>query len=102
MISATTPTISFLLKNTQLDLQAMSKIQLTLSSLCNELVLNKERMTIDNEAKRITVTLTQEESRMFQSGTIKAQFRMKDTAGGINPTSIVELKIGTTLNDEIL
>jgi len=76
MIRGTTPTEVYKLNNSDIDLDECRQIWVTIIDWkCKEFKWDLSRLTIDNEEKTISLTLTQEETLEFSPGQAYAQLR---------------------------
>lgn len=89
MFRGTTPTLIFEL-DTDLDLTAMSQVWVTIKdALGRPFNWEIDRLTLDNEHKRITLALTQQETLAMIPGIAHVQIRML-TSDGVALTTYVE------------
>ena len=97
MYIGTTPTYVIRV-NTANKLSEMKKIQLTFSSSLRSIVIEKDRMNIDDENSTLTVTLTREETLKFVPGIIRVQLMVVDASDSISAGNIVQINVEETLN----
>lgn len=98
----TTPTIMVHLRNIDFDMSDIEKCQVTLEDDRgrNQKVFNDP--TIDEENKTISIELSQADTLSYDYGMLNLQIRIKLENGRVVPTKIYSLKMGRTLNEEIL
>ena len=97
MYIGTTPT--YVIKvNTLNKLSEMKKIQLTFSSSLRSIVIEKDRMKIDDENSTLTVTLTREETLKFVPGVLRVQLMVVDASDSVSAGNIVQINAEETLN----
>lgn len=101
MYRGTTPSITLKL-NTTINFDEIEKIWVTISSKIKEVTIEKDRMDFDNEAKRISFTLTQEETLCFNEGNAEIQARIKMINGKAYCTTIDRTKINKILKDGVI
>ena len=97
MYRSTTPTIRLHVKNEDFDMSLITECHLTIE---NDSGRNKkifEDPEVDIENKIISQTLTQDESKSFEVGTILLQLKVK-----LNDESVVASRIVRTTLHEIL
>lgn len=99
MIRATTPEHSF---NLNTDASELSKIQITYTQDgVTKLTKTKSDLTIDGTW--VSLTLTQEETKLFKADDdIELQIRYKTESGKVMASKVVYISVERVLNDEVL
>ena len=99
---STTPTIILNIKNEDFDLNQIAICHVTLESENGQKTLKITNPQIDAENKKISFTLTQEETARFSAGMTKIQLKMKLQSGAVIPSKMAEINIKEILEEEFL
>lgn len=98
MYRASTPTHRLLIP---IDPTTIVKLKLTYSQH-DRIVLEKTQADMTNDGYIWTVTLTQEETNLFEGDSADAQIRYLDSNGKSFPSKKFRLYVGDVLNDEVM
>lgn len=101
MYRGTTPTFGLKLKTT-INFDDIEECYVTIASKTVVITINKDRLDFDNELKRISLTLTQEETLSFYEGNAEVQVRIKMKDGTAFASSIDKTKINKILKDGVI
>lgn len=105
IIRGTTPSITFKITS-QVDLTTLTEIWFTvadkLTTAEKTFYLSKNEVAVDNEAKTLTVTLSQEDTLSFRSQTIQVQIRAKDTGNLTYATEIIDVALSDILKGGVI
>ena len=99
---STTPTIILNIKNEDFDLSLINICHVTLESESGQTSLRKTAPEIDVENKKISITLTQEETAKFSTGIVNVQLKIKLNNGTVIPSKIVKIDMKKILEEEFL
>lgn len=102
MYRSTTPTLILNVKNEDFDLNTIDICHVTIESENNLHKLCYTTPTIDVEHKQIRVTMTQNETAMFNEGRVKIQVKAKLSSGAVIPSKIILTNIYEILEEEEL
>ena len=98
----TTPTITVHLRNIDFDMSDIAIAQVTLEDDRGRNQKVFDNPTIDQENKNISIELSQADTLSYDYGMLNLQIRIKLNSGRVAPTKIYSIKMGRTLNEEIL
>lgn len=102
MFRGTTPTLIFEL-DTDLDLTSLSQVWVTIKdAFGREFTWDITKVTLDNDHKRITLTLTQAETLIMIPGIARAQIRMLTTDGVALTTYVEKFLLNTILKEGVI
>lgn len=101
MFRGTTPTLTFNVF-TSLDLNDIDTCLVTIQSKSGMKERTFEDVDINVEDKKISITLTQEDTLYFDKGDIEIQIKLKMKNGYVYASSIIESKMEKILNEEVL
>lgn len=105
MYRGTTPTL-YLELETELDLSGISEMWVTFCSPTIEITkyLSKNEITFDNETKKVTVTLTQDETLKMYAGEVEVQirFRIGDENGLAYATDTAKIDVQKVLKEGVI
>jgi len=102
MYRSTTPTLILNVKNEDFDLNTIDICHVTIES---ENKLHKLCYTdpiVDVERKQIRITMTQNETAMFDEGKVKIQVKAKLDSGAVIPSKMILTNIKEILEEEEL
>jgi len=102
MYRGTTPTLIFKLQAPNLNLDDAEQIWVTLKLPPYEQTWDISRCTIDNENKKISITLTQEETLALPVLKVKAQIRILLVTGQALATKVVYTNVGEILKEGVI
>lgn len=98
MYRATTPTHTF---NVPFETEFIDALIITYQQK-GKTIVEKTKDDVTFDEKKIIVTLTQEETNMFDKGdTAKVQLRVK-IADRVQASNIITLRVNNVLNDEVM
>ena len=104
MTQGTTPSYIFALKDKKLNFEDIEIFVITLKSCSAEVTHNSEEpcVTLDNEKKTITLTLTQEETLSFKEGEAEMQLRGKFIEGTAFASKVCRVPVERSLYKEVI
>lgn len=104
MYRGTTPTLIFnLSSNPNLDLSEVAEVWVTLKYATYTKTWERAECSIDTEHKKISVTLTQEDTlEMPVTNKMQAQIRMLMNNGSALATNIVTLDVSAILKEGVI
>lgn len=102
MYRSTTPTLIFNILNQDFDMDTIDVCHITIESESGRNELTLTTPEIDKENKRITVTLTQEQTLMFSVGYIKVQIKAKLKNGVVIPSKVIKARMEEILEETFL
>lgn len=103
MYRGTTPTLVFnLSQNKTLDLNNVDQIWVTLKNSTYTHNWDKDSCDIDTENKKISITLTQEETLALPVSKVQAQIRILLTNGKALATNIVTMDVKSILKEGVI
>lgn len=101
MYRGTTPTLIYNV-NSNLDLNGMLQIWVTLKNLMYEKTFGKDNIIIDNENKTITVELSQEDTLLFNGKEVNTQIRFLDSTGKAYASNIEKIELNNILKEGVI
>lgn len=106
IIRGTTPTLTFHVKNEQLDLNEIAEIWITFHTKAGVTVKEKtytiEDVTINNEEKTIELDLSQEDTLYLSDTNMVVQLRVRFNDDLAYASSIMEIEIGHILKEGVI
>ena len=106
IIRGTTPTLTFNVKNEQMDLTEIAEVWITFKTKAGvklkEKTYDKTDVTIDPLEKTITLSLTQEDTLYFSDNIILVQVRLRMNDDMAYASAIIETSIGQILKDGVI
>ena len=103
IIRGTTPTITFNVKNEQMDLTQIAEVWITFKTKPGVKLIEKtydiDDVTIDNEEKTITLSLSQEDTLEFANTQMLVQVRLRMSDDMAFASAIMEVTIGHILKE---
>lgn len=106
IIRGTTPTITFHVKNAQLDLTEIAEIWVTFRTKAGVTVREKtytlEDVLIDDTEHTITLNLTQEDTLGFTDTNMLVQLRVRFDNGLAYASSIMDIEINHILKEGVI
>lgn len=104
MTQGTTPSYIFTLKDKQINFEDIEIFVITLKSCSAEVTHNSEEpcVTLDDEKKQITLTLTQAETLSFKEGEAEMQLRGKFIAGTAFASKVCRVPVERSLYKEVI
>lgn len=103
MIRGTTPTIVVEFENTDIGMNEIEQIWVTMKSLSNSKTYEINDFSIDEQLKRAVIRLPQDDTLDFINGRVKIQLRVLLKDGFAFASKIEEVCLGDVLKDgEIL
>jgi len=106
IIRGTTPTLTFNVKNEQMDLTEVAEVWITFKTKAGvklkEKTYDKTDVTIDPVEKTITLSLTQEDTLYFSDSIILVQVRLRMNDDMAFASAIIETSIGQILKDGVI
>lgn len=103
IIRGTTPTLTFNVKNEQMDLTQVAEVWITFKTKPGVKLVEKtydlDDVTIDAGEKTITLALTQEDTLAFADSNMLVQIRLRFNDGSSFASAIMEVVIGHILKD---
>lgn len=99
MIRATTPTHTFVLK--EFTVAQIKDLRIIYSQL-GEVVCEKGKSDCSLNGNKISVTLTQEETKRFREGRVELQLRVLTDANMALATKVIDLDVTKVLDDEVM
>lgn len=104
MTQGTTPSYVITLKNKDINFDDIEIFVITLKSCSAEVTHTSEEscVTLDNEKKKITLTLTQEETLSFKEGEAEMQLRGKFIAGTAFASKVCRVSVERSLYKEVI
>lgn len=101
MYRGTTPTLIYNV-NSNLDLNGMLQIWVTLKNLMYEKTFGKDNIIVDNENKTITVELSQEDTLLFNGKEVNTQIRFLDSTGKAYASNIEKIELNNILKEGVI
>lgn len=106
IIRGTTPTLTFHIKNNQIDLNEVAQVWITFKTKAGvkvvEQTYDREDVTIDTEEHTIELFLSQEDTLALTDKTMLLQMRMRLNNDLAYASSISEVEIGQILKDGVI
>lgn len=104
MTQGTTPSYIFALKDKTINFEDIEIFVITLKSCSSEITHNSDEpcVTLDNEKKTITLTLTQAETLSFKEGEAEVQLRGKFIAGTAFASKVCRVPVERSLYKEVI
>lgn len=106
IIRGTTPTLTFNVKNEQMDLSEIAELWITFKSKPGVRLVEKnytlEDVVIDNVEKTITLDLSQEDTLSFADSNMLVQIRLKMASGLAYASEIIDTTIGHILKEGVI
>ena len=106
IIRGTTPTLTFHVKNEQLDLNEIAEIWITFHTKAGVTVKEKtytiEDVTIDDTEKTIELDLSQEDTLYLSDTNMVVQLRVRFNDDLAFASSIMEIEIGHILKEGVI
>ena len=106
IIRGTTPTLTFHVKNEQLDMTEIAEVWITFKTKAGVTVKEKnydiEDVTIDAENKTIELFLTQEDTLDFAETNMVVQLRVRLDNDLAYASSIMDIDIGHILKEGVI
>lgn len=104
MTQGTTPSYIFALKDKTINFEDIEIFVITLKSCSFEVTHNSDEpcVTLDNEKKTITLTLTQQETLSFKEGEAEVQLRGKFIAGTAFASKVCRVPVERSLYKEVI
>ena len=106
IIRGTTPTLTFHVKNEQLDLDTISEIWITFRTKAGVTIreknYTKEDVTIDAQEHTIELFLSQEETLDFTDTNMVVQMRVRFEDDLAYASSIIPIEIGHILKEGVI
>ena len=101
MYRGTTPTLIYNV-NSNLDLNGMLQIWVTLKNLMYEKTFEKDNIIVDNGNKTITVELSQEDTLLFNGKEVSTQIRFLDSMGKAYASNIEKIELNNILKEGVI
>ena len=101
MYRGTTPTLIFKL-DTELDLTTLTQVWVTIQNGETQYTYDITRVTIDNEDKTLSISLTQEETLAYNRVISLAQIRLLTSDGKALATNVVDINIHNVLKGGVI
>lgn len=101
MYRGTTPTLIYNV-NSNLDLNGMLQIWVTLKNLMYEKTFGKDDIIVNNENKTITVELSQEDTLLFNGKEVNTQIRFLDSTGKAYASNIEKIELNNILKEGVI
>jgi hypothetical protein len=101
MYRGTTPTITFKISS-DLNFNYIKEVWFTLVSGSKKITKTKSECSLDEDAKTISITLTQEETLKFSTGSVNVQMRILTKEGKAFATPIKTLSINNILKEGVI
>lgn len=106
IIRGTTPTLTFHVKNEQLDLNEIAEIWITFKSKAGvkvkEITYDSESITVDPVEKTIELSLSQEDTLAFTDLKMFLQLRVRFSDDLAFASSIMDIDIGQILKEGVI
>ena len=102
MYRSTTPTLVLNIKNEDFDMSTIDVCHVTIESKLGTQRKIYEEPEIDEENRRIIVSMTQEETKIFNVGTVKIQIKIKLVNGAVISSKMITALVKETLEEEEL
>lgn len=106
IIRGTTPTLTFHVKNEQLDLNEVAEIWVTFKTKAGvrpkEKTFDINDVVIDAEEKTIELFLTQEDTLFFSDAAILVQLRVRFDSDLVYASNIMDVTIGQILKEGVI
>ena len=106
IIRGTTPTLTFNVKNEQLDLTDIAELWITFKSKPGVRLVEKnytlEDVTVDDTEKTITLNLSQDDTLSFADNNMLVQIRLKLNSGLAYASEIIDTDIGHILKEGVI
>ena len=106
IIRGTTPTLTFNVKNEQMDLTEIAEVWITFKTKpgakLKEKTYDKNDVTIDPTENTITLSLSQEDTLYFSDNIILVQVRLRMNDDMAYASAIIETSIGQILKDGVI
>ena len=103
IIRGTTPTLTFNVKNEQMDLSNIAEVWITFKTKPGVKLIEKtydiNDVTIDAQEKTITLSLSQEDTLAFADSNMLVQVRLRMNDGTAFASAIIETTIGHILKE---
>lgn len=101
MYRGTTPTLVFKL-DTELDLTTLTQVWVTIQNGETQYNYDITMVTIDNEDKTLSVSLTQEDTLAYKKVISLAQIRLLTSDGKALATNVVDINIHNVLKGGVI
>ena len=101
MYRGTTPTLIYNV-NSNLDLNGMTQIWITLKTLMYEKTFSIDDIVINNEEKTLTIELTQEDTLYFNGKEVSTQIRFLDSIGKAYASNIEKIELNNILKEGVI
>lgn len=101
MYRGTTPTLVFKL-DTELDLTTLTQVWVTIQNGDTQYTYDITRVTIDNEEKTLSISLTQEETLAYKKVISLAQIRLLTSDDKALATNVVDFNIHNVLKGGVI
>ena len=106
IIRGTTPTLTFNVKNEQMDLTEVAQVWITFKTKSGVKLIEKtydiNDVTIDAVEKTITLSLTQEDTLAFGDSNLLVQVRLRMNDDMAFASAIIETTIGHILKEGVI
>lgn len=106
IIRGTTPTLTFNVKNEQMDLNEIAEVWITFKTKPGVKLIEKtydiNDVTIDPTEKQIILSLSQEDTLAFSNTNILAQVRLRMNDDMAYASAIMETTIGHILKEGVI
>ncbi len=101
MYRGTTPTLIYNI-NSNLDLNGMLQIWVTLKTLMYEKTFSKDDIIVNNENKTLTIELSQEDTLNFYGSNVETQVRFLDSNRKAYASNIKKIILDNILKEGVI
>lgn len=102
MYRSTTPTLIFNIKNTGFDMATIDICHVTVEGFMGTPKIIYENPDIDTTNKKISVVMSQEETKQFDVGNVKIQLKIKLNNGSVVCSPVITKDMNEILEEAIL
>ena len=102
MYRSTTPTLIFNIKNPNFDMATIDICHVTIEGFMGTPQIIIEDPDIDTTNKKISVVLTQEQTKSFDVGNVKIQLKIKLNNGSVVCSPVITKDMNEILEEAIL
>ena len=102
MYRSTTPTLIFNIKNPNFDMTTIDICHVTIEGFMGTPQIIIENPDIDTTNKKISVVLTQEQTKSFDVGNVKIQLKIKLNNGSVVCSPVITKDMNEILEEAIL
>lgn len=102
MYRGTTPTLTFRIKDENIDFDKFEQIWITIKGRNNEITKDIDSVEIDAENRTLSIELTQEETLSFNTIDVQVQMRVLDTDGRAFASRIFNTRMNALLKGGVI